>query len=119
MIPSRHAYVCISATLQEWEDQIMEPRETELNKMRPRAHSIHVDNRMRISITGVMDVVNFNEQEVLLLTEAGPLNICGSNLHLSRLNLEDGQICVEGELVSIEYESEETEKRGLFGRVLR
>ena len=97
----------------------MEPRESELGKMRPRAHSIHVDNRMRISITGVMDVVNFNEQDVLLLTEGGPLNITGNNLHLSRLNLEDGQICVEGDLTSLEYESEETEKRGLFGRVLR
>ena len=97
----------------------MERRENDLTKLRPRSHSIHVDNRMRISITGVMDVVNFNEQDVLLLTEAGPLNIAGNNLHLSRLNLEDGQICVEGELISMEYEADEPEKRGLFGRVLR
>ena len=97
----------------------MERRENEVGKLRPRAHSIHIDNRMRTSITGVMDVVSFNEQDVVLLTEAGPLNIAGSNLHLNKLNLEDGQICIEGELLALDYEPPENEKRGLFGKVLR
>ncbi|MEG1524218.1 MAG: sporulation protein YabP [Clostridia bacterium] len=97
----------------------MERREPDLTKLRPRAHSIHIDNRMRISITGVMDVVSFNEQDAVLLTEAGPLNIAGNNLHLNKLNLEDGQISIEGELLALDYEPPETEKRGLFGRVLR
>lgn len=97
----------------------MERRENDLTKLRPRAHTIHVDNRMRISITGVMDVVSFNEQDAVLLTEAGPLNIAGNNLHLSKLNLEDGQICIEGELLGMDYEPPETERRGLFGRSLR
>ena len=47
----------------------MERREPELAKMRTRAHSIHIDNRQRTSITGVMDVVSFNEQEIMLLFE--------------------------------------------------
>ena len=97
----------------------MERRENDLTKLRPRSHSIHVDNRMRISITGVMDVVSFNEQDAVLLTEAGPLNIEGTNLHLSRLNLEDGQICIEGELQALDYEPADGGKRGLFGRPLR
>ena len=95
----------------------MERREPELAKMRSRAHSIHIDNRQRTSITGVMDVVSFYEQEIMLLTEAGPLNIVGTSLHLSKLNLEDGQICIEGELLALDYEPEENEKRGLFGRM--
>ena len=60
-----------------------------------------------------------NEQEVLLITEAGPLNIIGTNLHLSKLNLEDGQICIEGEILSLDYEPPELERRGLFGKVFR
>ena len=96
-----------------------ERREIEVAKMRPRAHSIHIDNRMRISVTGVADVESFNEQEVLLLTEAGPLNIAGTNLHLSKLNLEDGQICIEGEILALDYEPPELERRGLFGKVFR
>ena len=98
---------------------MIERRDTEVAKLRPRAHSIHIDNRMRISVTGVMDVESFSEQEVLLLTEAGPLSIAGSNLHLSKLNLEDGQICIEGELLALDYEPPEAERRGLFGKVFR
>ncbi len=97
----------------------MERRDGEIGKLRPRAHSIHIDNRMRTSITGVMDVISFNEQDVMLLTEAGALGIVGNNLHLSRLNLEDGQICIEGELLALDYEPPETQKRGLFGKISR
>jgi len=96
-----------------------ERRENDITKLRPRAHSIHIDNRMRISVTGVADVESFNEQEVMLITEAGPLNIVGSNLHLAKLNLEDGQISIEGELLALDYEPPIPEKRGLFARVLR
>ena len=97
----------------------MERRDSDTGKLRSRAHSVHIDNRLRTSITGVMDVVSFNEQDVVLLTEAGPLNLVGTNLHLNRLNLEDGQICIEGELTALDYEPPETERRGLFGRPLR
>ena len=98
---------------------MIERTQTEVGKLRPRAHSIHIDNRLRISVTGVVDVESFNEQEVLLITEAGPLNIVGSNMHLSKLNLEDGQICIEGELLALDYEPPEAERRGLFGKVFR
>lgn len=97
----------------------MERRDGDIGKLRSRSHSIHIDNRMRISITGVMDVESFNEQDVMLLTEAGPLNVVGSNLHLSKLNLEDGQISIEGEILALDYEPPETERRGLFGRMIR
>lgn len=96
-----------------------ERHENDLSKLRARAHSIHIDNRMRISITGVLDVESFNEQDVMLLTEAGPLNIVGTGLHLSRLNLEEGQISIEGELLALDYEPPEAEKRGLFSKMFR
>lgn len=97
----------------------MERKDIELGRLRARAHSIHIDNRLRTSITGVMDVLSFNEQDVMLMTEAGALNIVGNGLHLSRLNLEDGQICIEGELLALDYEPNEGERRGLFGKVFR
>ena len=97
----------------------MERRDMEGGKLRSRAHSVHIDNRMRTSITGVMDIISFTEQDIMLLTEAGPLNIVGASLHLNKLNLEDGQVLIEGELLALDYEPPEGEKRGLFGRVMR
>ena len=43
--------------------------------MRLRSHCIHIDNRALMSITGVKDVLSFNEQEVALITEAGELHV--------------------------------------------
>ena len=49
---------------------------------RIRSHSIHIDDRRLISVTGVKDVDSFNEQFVQLLTEAGELRIEGADLHI-------------------------------------
>ena len=67
-----------------------------------------------VAITSV-----YSEQDVMLMTEAGPLNIVGTNLHLAKLNLEDGQISIEGEILALDYEPPESERRGLFGKVFR
>ena len=56
---------------------------------RIRNHSIHIDDRRLISVTGVKDVDSFNEQFVQLLTEAGELRIEGADLHITKLNLDE------------------------------
>lgn len=95
-------------------------RDLELGgKPRMRAHSIHIDNRSRSTISGVSDVESFNEQEIVLATEGGYLRIEGEGLHLSKLNLEDGQVAVEGEIIALEYEPPVQERKGLFGKVFR
>ncbi|MEL7602635.1 MAG: sporulation protein YabP [Bacillota bacterium] len=94
-------------------------RELDGSKSRARAHSVHIDNRCRTNITGVSDVESFNEQEIILQTEAGGLRIEGEGLHLSKLNLDDGQVAIEGEVYAMEYEPTVPEHRGLFSRMFR
>ena len=85
---------------------------------RIRSHSIHIDDRRLISVTGVKDVDSFNEQFVQLLTEAGELRIEGAELHITKLNLDEGQVMLEGEISALEYA--EGEVRGsLLGRIFR
>ena len=85
---------------------------------RIRSHSIHIDDRRLISVTGVKDVDSFNEQFVQLLTEAGELRIEGADLHITKLNLDEGQVMLEGEISALEYD--EGEDRGsLLGRIFR
>ncbi len=84
-----------------------------------RAHSIHIDERARMSVTGVSDVESFNEQEVCLSTLAGLLHVDGSGLHITKLNLDEGQVLLEGDILALEYEPLPTERRGLFSRVFR
>ncbi len=94
-------------------------RELEQRPARMRAHSIQIDNRERISITGVSDVESFNEQEVVLSTEQGPLILTGEGLHITRLNLDEGQLVVGGTIGGVEYEAQQTGRGGLFSRVFR
>ncbi len=85
-----------------------------------RSHAITLENRQRAGITGVSDVLSFNEQEVVLVTEGGEITLIGEGLHIARLNLEDGQLVVEGDIAGIEYGAPALQRRGGFlSRIFR
>ncbi|MBQ9832521.1 MAG: sporulation protein YabP [Clostridia bacterium] len=87
--------------------------------MRIRTHAVHIDNRELMSVTGVKSVESFNEQEVCLLTEVGALHIEGIDLHITKLNLDDGQVIIEGEIIMMEYDEPPQERSGVFSRLFR
>ncbi len=68
-----------------------------------KSHKIILGNRNNGSITGVLDVISFDITEVLLETEQGMLNIKGKDLHVNRLNLEKGEVDVEGTIDALSY----------------
>ncbi len=76
-------------------------------------HNIVVQERTKVSITGVYDVESFDEHEVLMETSGGALIISGEELHVERLNLENNEILLEGNILSIIY-SDEIKPRGSF-----
>ncbi len=94
-------------------------RELESGKSRMRPHIVHIDNRSQMSITGVNDVESFHEQEIVLQTDSGGLRIEGEGLHLTKLNLDDGQVVLEGEIYLLEYEPETNERGGLLSRIFK
>ncbi len=66
-------------------------------------HKITVNNRQSAAVTGVLDVLAFDLNEVLLETSQGMLMIKGNNMHVKRLSLEKGEVDVEGEIDSFLY----------------
>ena len=82
----------------------------ELNS-RAGQHRISLDNREVCAINGVSDVLSFDVGEVLLETEQGMLMIRGSELHVSRLTLEKGEVDIDGRIDSLTY-SEQTASAG-------
>jgi sporulation protein YabP len=92
----------------------MEKREKEL--MQPSAHSILIEGRRHMRITGVLDVESFQEDEMTVQTQAGLLTIWGEELKLGKLNPEDGQVLLEGNIASIEYEQPVPERKPFFFR---
>ncbi len=61
-----------------------------------RGTSLLLENRKKAVITGVQEIHSFNENEVLLLSEAGKILLKGEQLHVRKLNLEKGEAEVEG-----------------------
>lgn len=82
------------------------------------SQQIIVENRSKVRITGVTDVVNFDEFEVCMDTQQGELTVEGEGLHISLLSLETGDIHIDGTVSGIRYEDAGggKKKSGLFRR---
>lgn len=72
-----------------------------------------------MSVTGVEDVISFDEKQVILDTNRGRLVIKGDSLHVKRLNLEKGETDLEGNIDSMIYVSMVSHKHeeSLFSRL--
>lgn len=68
-----------------------------------RIHKVMMTNRRNCTVNGVNDVLSFDIHEILLETEQGMLMIKGSELHVSRLSLDKGEVDVDGRIDSFTY----------------
>ncbi len=94
-------------------------KDMEMKVPRPRSHSISLENRERASVTGVEDVPSFNENEVIMVTQAGTLTMFGQDLHIAKLNLDEGQIVVEGLVFGMDYADHQPDRQGLLSKIFK
>ena len=80
-------------------------------------HKLTLNERRSLSVTGVTEVVSFDEQSVVLHTGLGTLIVQGKGLSLRQLTEEGGQVAVEGNVSSLVYE-EPRQAGGFFRRLL-
>ncbi len=82
-------------------------------------HQVTLVDREELSVEGVENLGSFDEKEVVMETGQGVLTVRGEGLNIKQLNLEKGNITVEGTVKSIAYEDETRQKKGLLERLLR
>ena len=75
------------------------------------SHRLELYNREKGKMTGILDVISFDEHVITLETDLGLLTIRGKELHVSRLTLEKGEIDLEGRVDSLVYSSGEAVKK--------
>ncbi len=75
----------------------------DLNNGGKRPHKLMLTGRRACALTGVNDVLSFDVNEILLETEQGMLMIRGSELHVSRLSLDKGEVDIDGRIDSFTY----------------
>ena len=80
-----------------------------------------LENRERLSITGVLDVLSFDDQVVIVETELGLLTIKGENLHINKLSIDTSEVVVEGEIFNLIYSenSLDNKQSGFLNKIFK
>lgn len=81
----------------------------------PKNHSLAMENRKTAALTGVSEVLAFDENQVILMTESGEIVLTGEGLHVTKLMLEEGHLTVEGKIDGVLY-TQRAGRRSLFRR---
>ena len=81
-------------------------------------HKLTLDERKKLTLTGVTEVISFEDSLVALHTNLGTLMIHGENLQLKSLSLEGGQVAVEGNISAFIYEDPRSSGGSWFRRLL-
>lgn len=85
-------------------------------------HKLVITNRKTSMVTGVIDVLSFDLNEVLLETEQGMMMVKGTDLHVNRLSLEKGEVDLSGNIDSVSYsdvQSSIKHQENLFSKLFR
>ena len=83
-----------------------------------KTHTLSLDNRETLILTGVDDVPLFDEQTVSVLTSCGNLVIKGSSLHITKLSLDIGEVMIDGQITAMQY-LEDTKRTGMLRKLLK
>lgn len=79
-----------------------------------------LESREKLSISGVLDVLSFDDQIVILETELGMLTIKGEDLRINKLSIDTQDVIIEGNINSLSYSDKEERKSGnLLGKIFK
>lgn len=81
-------------------------------------HNIIMEERNKITVSAVTDVESFDDNMVVLMTQRGELTIKGDSLHISMLNVDTGELVLDGEIFGLMYTKTEP-KKSVLGRVFK
>lgn len=83
-------------------------------------HNVVLQDRKHLSISGVTDIDSFDEQMVALFCESGELVIHGQGLHINRIDVDTGELSLEGERIDgLSYADNLPSRGGFFGKLFR
>lgn len=83
-------------------------------------HDVHLLSREKLSINGIKEIINFDDTCVNLKTICGELSIEGENIHINVLNIEKGDIEIQGKISALNYyDSIDNDKRSLLSRIFK
>ena len=81
-------------------------------------HSLIMENRNRLEITGVKNVDTFDDENIIMSTCKGELTVKGSNLNIEKFSVETTEIGISGEIIALIYTNDRS-TGGFFSKMFR
>ncbi len=99
----------------------MNIEERKLNQNTSIIQNLVLENREKLSISGVLDVLSFDDQIIVVETDLGLLNIKGDNLRINKLSIDTQEVKVEGDIYSLNYsdKNENIKSESFFGKIFK
>lgn len=86
--------------------------------MSEKKREIYLVDRCELRITGIKEVVSFDESSAVLLTEDGELSVDGSDIHILGLDTGSGEVNITGRIDGLTFYEDNLQKRGgLFSKL--
>ena len=83
-------------------------------------HNITLNFREKLSITGVKEIINFDDKTVNMKTVCGELSVDGESIRINILNVENGELEISGKINGINYyDTYDTDKKTLLSRIFK
>lgn len=79
-----------------------------------KGHSLHMEDRRRMALTGIEDVISFDERSVVLASTSGVLTVEGEDLHIVKMNVDSKELGIEGKINGIAYIDKPIRRSGLL-----
>ena len=80
-------------------------------------HRVVLEDRSRLTVSGVEEVESFDENTIVMVTSKGTLVVRGEDLHIEKLSLDGGDLKVEGAVDALSYEDDRGGRGGLLSRL--
>ncbi|MBQ9012084.1 MAG: sporulation protein YabP [Bacilli bacterium] len=83
--------------------------------------NIIIENREKISVTGVIDIHSFDDELVIAQTDLGILTVKGDDLKMNKLNLENNELIIEGKIIAVAYSdiNSNGKKTGIMNKLFK
>ncbi|MBU3158856.1 sporulation protein YabP [Clostridium frigoris] len=90
-------------------------------KIEDKKSNLILENRRKLTINGVIEVINFNENQILLNTDVGTMMVKGQELKMNKLDVQNGDVIITGKVDSFVYTSDKSKikKDSIISRLFR
>lgn len=90
------------------------------NSMAGVIQNLVLENREKLNVSGVNDVLSFDDQVVIIETELGLLTVKGDNLKINKLSIDTSEVIVEGRINNLTYSEHQAKTEGgIFGKIFK